>query len=152
MPIKRRLPSLSFQTGESAGNLFAAAGARQAALARGVAAHAEYEGIEWIPAEQAKNDFERALVRPDDLTALWRERAFEVFADGEWISGRFDRVTFFTTDEGLAAEIIDFKTSLAHPERYDAQLGAYRRAVHVLTGIPMERITARLVQIGDVGK
>ncbi len=91
--------------------------------------------------------FDERLPRPDGFVELWREQAFEVFADGEWISGRFDRVTFFETAEGLSAEIIDFKSSVAHPERYDAQLGAYRRAVHALTGIPMARIGARLMQI-----
>ena len=155
--VKRRLPSLSFQTGESAGNLFAAAGARQAALARGVAAHAEYEGIEWIPAEQAKNDFERALVRPDDLTALWRERAFEVFADGEWTSGRFDRVVFTETGPNRKAVIYDFKTNARRrdesegefarrmAETYRGQMTSYRQALVALTGLAPADISAVLL-------
>ena len=125
----------------SAGSLFASADGRPEALVRGTAAHKQAEQVEFAP--------DLGLPRPDGFVELWRERAFEVLADGEWISGRFDRVTFFTTAEGLSAEIVDFKTSLAHSERYDGQLGAYRRAVHALTGIPMERITARLVKIGD---
>ena len=155
--VKRRLPSLSFQTGESAGNLFAAAGARQAALARGVAAHAEYEGIEWIPAEQAKNDFERALVGPDDLTALWRERAFEVFADGEWTSGRFDRVVFTGTGSNRKAVIYDFKTNARRrdesegefarrmAETYRGQMTSYRQALVALTGLAPTDISAVLL-------
>ena len=155
--VKRRLPSLSFQTGESAGNLFAAAGARQASLARGVAAHAEYEGIDWIPAEQAKNDFERALVRPDDLTALWRERAFEVFADGEWTSGRFDRVVFTGTGPNRKAVIYDFKTNARRrdesegefarrmAETYRGQMTSYRQALVALTGLAPADISAALL-------
>ena len=155
--VKRRLPSLSFQTGESAGNLFAAAGARQAALARGVAAHAEYEGIEWIPAEQAKNDFERALVRPDNLTALWRERAFEVFANGEWTSGRFDRVVFTGTGPNRKAVIYDFKTNARRrgeseadfacrmAETYRGQMTSYRQALAALTGLVPTDISAVLL-------
>ena len=149
--VKRRLPSLQFQSGMSAGSLFASAEGRREALARGTAAHKFAEHIEFTtPSTSTSNlnlPLNLNLPKPAGFVELWREKAFEVFADGEWISGRFDRVTFFTTPEGLSAEIIDFKTSLAHPERYDAQLGAYRRAVHVLTGIPMERITARLMQI-----
>ena len=151
------MPSLSFQTGESAGNLFAAAGARQAALARGVAAHAEYEGIEWIPAEQAKNDFERALVRPDNLTALWRERAFEVFANGEWMSGRFDRVVFTGTGPNRKAVIYDFKTNARRrgeseadfacrmAETYRGQMTSYRQALAALTGLVPTDISAVLL-------
>ena len=155
--VKRRLPSLSFQTGESAGNLFAAAGARQAALARGVATHAEYEAIEWIPAEQAKNDFERALVRPDGLTALWRERAFEVFADGEWTSGRFDRVVFTGTGSSRKAVIYDFKTNARRrgedeeafarrmAETYRGQMTSYRQALVALTGLSPANVSTVLL-------
>ena len=104
-------------------------------MARGTELHAKMEQVE----------FSDQLPKPEGFVELWRERAFEVFADGEWISGRFDRVTFFKTPEGLSAEIVDFKSSLAHPERSDGQLAAYRRAVAALTGIPPERIAARLV-------
>lgn len=135
--LKRRLPSLQFTSGMSAGSLFASTDARREAMARGSAAHKRMEEVE----------FSAELPKPEGFVELWRERAFEVYAEGEWISGRFDRVTFFNTPEGLSAEIVDFKSSLAHPERYDAQLAAYRRAVHALTAIPFERITARLVKI-----
>lgn len=137
--LKRRLPSLQFHTGMSAGALFASADTRRAAIARGTAAHKAMEEIE----------FSRELPKPEGFVELWRERAFEVRVAGEWISGRFDRVTFFRTNEGLAAEIVDFKSSLAHPERYEAQLAAYRMALHELTKIPEERITARLKLIAD---
>jgi ATP-dependent helicase/nuclease subunit A len=136
--IARRLPSLSFATGVSAGSLFASAERRAAALRRGTAAHATAAQVE----------FTAALPKPEGFVALWREKAFEVFADGEWTSGRFDRVTFFRDAAGeLCAEVVDFKTSLKNPERYDGQLAAYRRAVTALTGIPPERVTSRLVEI-----
>jgi len=135
--LRRRLPSLQFQSGLSAGLLFAGQGGRKAAMERGIALHAEMEKVE----------FSDALPKPEGFVELWRERAFEVFADSEWISGRFDRVTFFMTREGLSAEIIDFKSSLDHPERYDGQLAAYRRAVAALTGLPLARISARLVAL-----
>ncbi len=133
--LRRRLPSLQLQPGLPAGSLFAENEGRRAAMRRGTQLHAEMERVAFSP----------DLPRPDGFVELWRERAFEVFADGEWTSGRLDRVTFFKTPDGLAAEIIDFKSSPAHPERYDAQLAAYRRAVQALTGIPLERIAARLL-------
>jgi ATP-dependent helicase/nuclease subunit A len=136
--IARRLPSLSFASGVSAGSLFASAEGRAAALRRGTEAHAAMEKVE----------FSDALPRPNGFVALWREKAFEVYADGAWVSGRFDRVTFFRNASGeLCAEVVDFKTSMKDPSRYDGQLAAYRRAVTALTGIPPARVTSRLVAV-----
>ena len=56
-------------------------------------------------------------------------------------------MTIFRTPEGLAAEVIDFKSSAVDPERYDGQLAAYRKAVSAMTGIPPSRVTARLVAV-----
>ena len=127
----------------SAGALFASAEGRAAALRRGNDAHAAMAGVE----------FSGALPKPANFVALWREKPFEVCVDGEWVSGRFDRVTFFRDDAGdLCAEVIDFKTSLEHPERYDGQLAAYRRAVTALTGVPAARVTSRLVALADVAE
>ena len=134
--LARRLPSLSFASGVSAGSLFVSAEGRAAARRRGREAHAAMEKVAFSP----------ELPKPEGFVALWRERAFEVCADGAWVSGRFDRVTFFRNAAGeLCAEIVDFKTSVAHPERHAGQLAAYRRAVSALTGIPPERIAARLM-------
>ena len=139
--LARRLPSLSFATGVSAGSLFASAGRRDTARRRGVAAHRAAAGVE----------FSAALPRPDRLVALWREKPFEVYANGEWTSGRFDRVTFFRDEnDELCAEVVDFKSSLEHPERHDRQLAEYRLAVAALAGIPPSRVTSRLVAISDV--
>ena len=155
--IARRLPSQGFRSGESAANLFAGASARKAAIEKGVAAHAEYERIEWLDGESARNDFERALVKPADFAALWREQAFEVFADGEWVSGRFDRVVFTGSGETRHAVVYDFKTNakrkseddaafvLRMRETYRGQMTAYRKALAKLTGLPAERIGAKLL-------
>ena len=157
--IARRLPSQSFQSGESAANLFASANRRKAAIEKGVAAHAEYEKVEWLDASAARTDFERALTKPPDSTALWRERAFEVFADGEWTSGRFDRVVFTGTGASRKATIYDFKTNARRrgesdadfaarmSETYRGQMLAYRRALAALTGIAPENVT--LVLLSD---
>ena len=154
--VRRRLPSQGFREGMSAGELFTQGGGRAAALRRGTEAHAEYEKIEWIDASAARNDFERALVKPDGFVALWREKPFEVFADGAWTSGRFDRVVFRREAGELCATVIDFKTNRpmrgegaeGFSERmriaYAGQMRAYRAAVAALTGIPPERVDSML--------
>ena len=151
--VARRLPSKGFHDGQSAGELFAPAGARKTAIERGVAAHAEYERVEWIEAAAAKTDFEKALVKPKDLVALWRERPFEVLADGVWTSGRFDRVVF----AGGKAAIYDFKTNARGPqedeaafarrmaETYAGQMRSYRKALRALTGLAAADISAVLL-------
>ena len=153
--VRRRLPSLGFREGMSAGELFTQGG-RTSALKRGTSAHAEYEGIEWIDAAAAKNGFERAFVRPEGFVALWREKPFEVFADGAWTSGRFDRVVFWRAGGEMHATVMDFKTNRplhgegadAFAERmrvaYSGQMRAYRAAVSALAGIPPEHVEARL--------
>ena len=155
--VRRRLPSLSFQTGESAANLFAAAGARQAALKRGVRTHADYEQVEWLLPDAATDDFARALVRPADGATLWREKPFEIRVGDEWISGRFDRVVFTGTGADRRATIYDFKTDVRQrgedegafarrlAEAYRGQLLAYRRALAVLAGLPERRIACILL-------
>ena len=48
---------------------------------------------------------------------------------------------------GLSAEVQDIKTGRPKPDPfYEPQLAAYRRAVHLLTGIPPERITSRIIR------
>ena len=155
--IARKLPSLSFHSGQRAGDLFAPASGRKVALARGVAMHADYEKVEWLEASEAHTDLERALVKPADCVALWREKAFELFVDGEWISGRFDRVVFVGEGKNRRAIVYDFKTSrrqrgesdAAFADRmraaYAGQVQAYRRAVAAMTGLPSECISSHLL-------
>ena len=149
--VRRRLPSLGFATGQSAGDLFVRESARRSAMERGTAVHREYEQVE----------FNEQLPRPEGFVALWRERPFEVFADGNWISGCIDRVVFFRKDGALHADVVDFKTN--RPRRgeaaadfaarmraaYASQLAAYRRAVVALTGIADENVTTRLLLVND---
>lgn len=155
--LKRRLPSLAYSPGQPAGELFAAAGARRAALMRGQEVHANYEQLEWIPSSEARNDFEKALVRPDGVVELWRERAFETFVDGVWTSGRFDRVVFTGQGEERRAAIYDFKTNAKKRGEsdeefftrmrgeYAAQMEIYRKSVSLLASIPQSSISAILL-------
>ena len=143
--VKKRLPSKGFVSGQSAGELFAPKGPRKAAMERGTEIHAKYEQLEWFEGAE----------KPAGFVELWRERPFEVFDSGEWISGRFDRVVFFRKDgdpasdvRSLCAEVQDLKTGRPRPDDfYEPQLAAYRRAVHLLTGIPPERITSRIIRV-----
>ena len=167
----RRLPSQSFHSGMSAGDLFLADDARRRARKAGTAAHAAYERIAWIDPAAPKDDVERAIlascwreafVRAPDATALWREKPFELVADGAWVSGQFDRVVFAGAGSSRRAVIYDFKTNARRrgeteeefrarlEASYAGQMSAYRRALSALVGIPPERIETRLLASVDL--
>ena len=119
--------------------------------------HAKYEKVSWIAADDAEDAFDRVFVKPDGCIELWRERSYELFVDGAWESGQFDRVVFSGEGMGRKAEIFDFKTNAKRSgesvedyearmrETYLPQMSAYRRAVHLLSNIPVERISAHLL-------
>ena len=131
--VRRRLPSQGFRDGMSAGELFVQGGGRAAALRRGTEAHAEYEKIEWIEADAARNDFERAFVRPDGLVAVVYR------SDGELCATVMD----FKTNRPMRGEgSADFASRMK--AAYAGQMRAYRAAVSALTGIPPARISAVL--------
>ena len=155
--VAKARPSESFAAGLAADSLFAddyGVGAEY-----GKEMHARFEQVEWIERSAAKDAFDLAFVKPDGASELWRERAYEIFADGAWESGQFDRVVFSGEGDGRKAEIFDFKTNAMRTdetvdeygsrlrESYMSQMAAYRRAVHVLSGIPLERISAHLLLV-----
>lgn len=162
--VRRRTPSLLFKSGIQAGSLFETSAGRARALARGAAAHAAWQQLEWLDPENARTPFELALVKPSGFVELWRERAYERFADGAWESGQLDRVVF-TRESGsrLVATVYDFKTnairdgesSEAFRERmaaaYEPQMAAYRQAVADLASIPLRdvRTVLLLAATGD---
>ena len=112
-----------------------------------------------MPAADAKDGFDRAFVKPDGCTGLWRERPYEIFADGAWESGQFDRVVFAGEGADRTAAIFDFKTNAMRAgespeayamrmrEMYMPQMSAYKRAVRILSGIPADRISASLLLV-----
>ena len=170
--VRRRLPSLAFRSGMSAGDLFADGSARQAALKKGVDLHAQFEAIEWIDPSAPGSDIERqilangwvdAFVKGADTVALWRERSYERIVGAEWESGQFDRVVFAGEGDARRATVYDFKTnaircgetneSFASRMRteYAGQMSSYRAAVASLAGIPAGRVKTvlLLVSTGD---
>ena len=153
--VAKARPSESYITGLSADCLFMddyGAGAEY-----GKEMHAKYEKVSWIAADDAEDAFDRVFVKPEGCIELWRERSYELFADGAWESGQFDRVVFSGEGMGRKAEIFDFKTNAKRSgesvedyearmrETYLPQMSAYRRAVHLLSNIPVERISAHLL-------
>ena len=84
------------------------------AAQKGEAAHLAYQTIEWADAETAAampTAFREAFVKPSPEATVWRERGYELFADGRWETGRFDRVVFTGTGESRRATVYDFKTN-----------------------------------------
>jgi ATP-dependent exoDNAse (exonuclease V) beta subunit len=92
--------------------------------------------------------------KPRGAAEVWRERAFEIVLDDAWVTGVFDRVVIEQDASGRPqrACVYDFKTdrgTTANPgataARHRGQLLLYRRAVAVLTGLPLSAVEARLV-------
>ncbi|MCR5413151.1 MAG: UvrD-helicase domain-containing protein [Kiritimatiellae bacterium] len=170
--ISRRLPSLGFAEGASAGSLFEGDGAREAAMARGTAMHERLAVKGWIdPASPADGleaailadpSWRAAFVAPAGNAALWRERGFEIFRNGVWTSGRFDRVVFTGEGAQRRAAVYDFKTNSRRrgetreefaarlEAAYAGQMAAYREALSGLAGIPPARIETRLLATADL--
>lgn len=106
----------------------------------------------FLDSAQARRVFER----PARPFVLWREKAFDVLLDGQWISGIFDRVVVLLSQDGNpeSAVIYDFKTDRADAaeieRRHSGQMKMYQAAVSRLLGIPVEKTEAVLVPIPDV--
>ena len=99
MTVRKRLPSKGFIAGQSAGELFAPKGNRKSAMDRGTEIHARYEQLEWFEGAE----------KPEGFVELWRERPFEVLADGVWeleeplrVNGRDLEVTIRAEHPGKA--------------------------------------------------
>ena len=155
--IPKVRPSESYYTGLKGDALFA--DDFGAAAKRGTEAHAEFEKIEWLAADKARTDLERALVKPSDEATVWRERAYELFMDGKWESGQFDRVVFWREGGERRAAICDYKTNARRAgesldaftarmqNAYRVQMLSYRAALAALTGIPQTSIQLKLLLV-----
>lgn len=155
--VRKSRPSESFYAGLGGDVLFGEAFGK--AAARGTEAHARYEQIEWLAPDEVSNDFDRAFLKPDERATVWREKPYELFADGKWETGQFDRVVFSGEGEGRSATIYDFKTNAKRANEGDAafvermrahyapQMESYRRALVRLTGIPPDRIRTELLLV-----
>ncbi len=167
--IRRVTPSSAAYHGRAASELFSARD--DLATQRGTRLHEALSRIEWLdetPAQPAgipKSDldltvasaFRDALLQPAHAIDLWRERSFELVADGQWISGTFDRVVFSEELGERQAEIFDFKSNrlrggeseAAFTQRmrdtYEAQMANYRRALSYLSGLPESAIRCTLL-------
>ena len=95
-----------------------------------------------------------ALARPSASAEVWREKAFEILLEDEWLSGTFDRVTI-ESEAGTpsSAAILDFKTDrIDGPEdiesaarKYAPQLETYREVLSRMIGLAPDRITTSLL-------
>ena len=130
------------------------------AAAKGVEVHAEYERIEWADADVLDKlpvDFRPVFAKPSPDADVWRERSYELYADGVWETGQFDRVVFSGVGKTRTATIYDFKTNAKGgdesdeafvrrmKESYAGQMAAYRAAIGRLTGLPSNRIQTKLL-------
>ena len=155
--IVKLRPSESHFSGLRGDALFAD-GFGQAAR-RGTEMHERFSRIEWLSVGEAKTMLERELARPTPEATVWRERSYEIFKDGRWESGQFDRVVFWSDADGRRAKICDYKTNAVRGGEtaaefesrmraaYSAQMLAYRAALSTLTGLDPRRIELKLLLV-----
>ncbi len=95
--------------------------------------------------------------KPAGLAQVWREQAFEIVLEGEWITGVFDRVVLQQDEAGrfTQAVVYDFKTDRIGEAglgraagRHQGQIQLYRRVLSILAGLPEEAVAAELVFTG----
>ena len=93
------------------------------------------------------------FTQPDQPHELWRERAFDVLIDGQWISGIFDRVLVYRSAQGApsSAVIYDFKTDYGTADeiekRYAGQMAIYRKAAAQLLSLDEACVTSEILRI-----
>ena len=157
--IAKVRPSESFHSGLKGDVLFA--DDFGAAAERGKDAHSKFERIEWLEADKAGTELELELVKPSPEATVWRERAYEIFVNGRWESGQFDRVVFWREGDGgvRRARICDYKTNAVRKgesvsefeermcETYREQMMSYRASLAALTGIEPRNIELRLLLV-----
>ncbi len=139
------------------------------AAALGTEVHQALAGIEWIdsctpdweslsiPAANLVRGFmdkpavREAFTRPTNPVDLWRERAFDVLLDGQWISGVFDRVMVHQSPDSrpISAIVYDFKTDQGNPvdieARYEGQMKIYRQAACKLLSLTEAQVKSQIL-------
>ena len=150
-------------------HLFEAGGADS--ISFGLAVHKVFEQVEWAdktaltklePLRKtmpeavdevarclANKAFAKRLAKPEGDVHLWRERAFDLVVENQFISGVFDRVHVYAD----RAEIIDFKSDRVSDEaslkqateKYAPQMATYRQALAKLTGLAESAIRCSLL-------
>ncbi|MEM7698391.1 MAG: UvrD-helicase domain-containing protein, partial [Verrucomicrobiota bacterium] len=78
------------------------------------------EAVALVRLALGKSSIQQALSCPGPHAEVWREKAFEVLIDDEWLSGIFDRVTLVDgTSEDIAQ---DYRTIIAELKAYGGAL------------------------------
>jgi ATP-dependent helicase/nuclease subunit A len=95
-----------------------------------------------------------AFRRPEGAFDLWRERAFDVLLEGDWVSGVFDRVILLRNADFRieSVHLMDFKvisgdTAQGLDEMHGPQMLYYRKALAALLQIPFDSVRASLLPI-----
>lgn len=119
--------------------------------------------IESYLSEALANPSIRDLLNtPTQPTLVWREKAFDVCLDKEWVSGIFDRVQIpanWKNDSSSKIQIIDFKTNQRETphsketsdadKAYKQQLDTYRDCLSRILNLPTDRIECILIYLGS---
>jgi ATP-dependent exoDNAse (exonuclease V) beta subunit len=141
----------------------------QEAAELGTEVHEALAGIEWFESgtqlsENISQNAEKLVrgflekpiakdvfTKPEKPHNLWRERAFDVTLDGQWVSGVFDRVLVHLSEVGepTSAIIYDFKTDHGSPaeieERYTGQMEVYCKAICALLRLSPDCVKSQIL-------
>jgi ATP-dependent helicase/nuclease subunit A len=95
----------------------------------------------------------QVFTQPEQHHELWRERAFDVLIEGQWISGVFDRVLVHHCVNGspTSAIVYDFKTDYASSEAiaqcYAGQMEVYQKAAAQLLGLDEASVETQIIAV-----
>ncbi|NDV61816.1 UvrD-helicase domain-containing protein [Puniceicoccales bacterium CK1056] len=98
------------------------------------------------------------FVKPDCPCDLWREKPYVLRLENRLSYGIIDRAVIYRDPAGNPDRVViyDYKTDSLDPDRqaeeqllekYSVQVERYREAVSVLTGLPLEKISAKLIPV-----
>jgi ATP-dependent exoDNAse (exonuclease V) beta subunit len=141
------------------------------AAALGTEVHEALAKIAWLDAQEphceglsseaaalvrnflAQPSVRAVFTRPTEPLTLWREQAFDILLEEQWVSGVFDRVVIRHSDEGnhISATIYDFKTDHSTQpeleERYAGQMQVYRQAACTLLGLQPDQVHSQILRV-----
>ena len=99
---------------------------------------------QWI--QKPTNQIPFLEISPEII--IWKEKAFDIFFQEQWISGIFDRVHWNPIKQD--ALVYEFKRTRPHGirlEKVQIQLEIYKQALNQLTSIPIEKINTQVLYL-----
>ena len=163
--LKRVAPSQAGTSTSNGANILNAFNSQ--AMSRGLRIHALLEECEWLDNFTTSDKELQTILTKEHVCdklmkpatgnfEVWRERDFSaLIKDGDSsyiLRGCFDRVVIErgTSGDALSAEVVDYKTGNVNDsmrDKYQSQLAEYSKALQLLLGLPVDRISSCLLEL-----